>query len=97
MMSIRSEEADYSFAKQREFPDQGRNPRGFATKFYTADGNYDLVGLNWPVFFVRDPMMGPDNSELTSIVQLNRNEEVLGPNFYRFFSLAHSPVSAASP
>lgn len=45
-------------------PDQARNPRGFATKFYTADGNYDLVGLNWPVFFVRDPMMGPDNSEL---------------------------------
>jgi len=45
----------------REFPDEGRNPRGFATKFYTGDGNYDLVGLSWPVFFVRDPMMGPDN------------------------------------
>jgi len=45
----------------REFPDCGRNPRGFATKFYTEDGNFDLVGLNWPVFFVRDPMQGPDN------------------------------------
>jgi len=44
----------------REFPDSARNPRGFATKFYTEDGNYDLVGLNWPVFFVRDPMKGPD-------------------------------------
>jgi len=46
----------------REFPDVGRNPRGFAVKFYTGEGNYDLVGLNWPVFFVRDPMQGPDNS-----------------------------------
>lgn len=45
----------------REYPDVGRNPRGFATKFYTTEGNFDLVGLNWPVFFVRDPMQGPDN------------------------------------
>lgn len=44
----------------REFPDSGRNPRGFAVKFYTEDGNYDLVGLNWPIFFVRDPLLGPD-------------------------------------
>ncbi|KAI9005329.1 catalase-like domain-containing protein [Gaertneriomyces semiglobifer] len=43
----------------REFPDSGRNPRGFAIKFYTEDGNYDIVGLNWPIFFVRDPMQGP--------------------------------------
>ncbi|ESZ99466.1 catalase [Sclerotinia borealis F-4128] len=45
----------------KEFPDLARNPRGFAVKFYTEDGNYDVVGLNWPVFFVRDPMQGPDN------------------------------------
>ncbi|KAN0064973.1 hypothetical protein ACQY0O_002031 [Thecaphora frezii] len=45
----------------REYPDSARNPRGFATKFYTEDGNYDIVGLNWPVFFVRDPWLGPDN------------------------------------
>ncbi|KPV75803.1 uncharacterized protein RHOBADRAFT_52828 [Rhodotorula graminis WP1] len=45
----------------REYPDCARNPRGFATKFYTADGNFDLVGLSWPVFFVRDAWMGPDN------------------------------------
>lgn len=44
----------------KEFPDSGRNPRGFAVKFYTEDGNYDLVGLNWPIFFVRDPLKGPD-------------------------------------
>ena len=44
----------------REFPDSGRNPRGFAIKHYTEDGNYDVVGLNWPIFFCRDPIQGPD-------------------------------------
>ena len=57
---------------QREFPDEGRNPRGFATKFYTGDGNYDLVGLSWPVFFVRDPMMGPDNSQFFPLLHCIR-------------------------
>ena len=45
----------------KEFPDLARNPRGFAVKMYTGEGNYDIVGLNWPIFFVRDPMQGPDN------------------------------------
>jgi catalase len=31
----------------REYPDEARNPRGFAVKFYTAEGNYDIVGLNF--------------------------------------------------
>lgn len=31
----------------REFPDEARNPRGFAIKFYTMEGNYDIVGLNF--------------------------------------------------
>lgn len=31
----------------REFPDLARNPRGFAVKFYTGEGNYDIVGLNF--------------------------------------------------
>ncbi len=35
--------------------DTVRDPRGFAIKFYTEDGNYDLVGNNTPIFFVRDP------------------------------------------
>jgi catalase len=35
--------------------DTERDPRGFAVKFYTEDGNYDLVGNNTPVFFVKDP------------------------------------------
>jgi catalase len=36
-------------------PDTRRDPRGFAMKFYTQQGNYDLVGNNTPVFFIRDP------------------------------------------
>src|SRR6188768_1601719 len=37
-------------------PDTWRDPRGFALKFYTSEGNYDLVGNNTPVFFIRDPI-----------------------------------------
>ena len=41
-------------------PDTWRDVRGFALKFYTDDGNFDMVGNNTPVFFVRDPMKFPD-------------------------------------
>ncbi|ADJ29269.1 catalase [Nitrosococcus watsonii] len=37
-------------------PDTWRDPRGFSVKFYTIDGNYDMVGNNTPIFFIRDPM-----------------------------------------
>ena len=40
-------------------PDTWRDVRGFSLKFYTSEGNYDLVGNNPPVFFVRDPMKFP--------------------------------------
>jgi catalase len=40
--------------------DSVRDPRGFATKFYTEDGNYDLAGNNLPVFFIRDAIKFPD-------------------------------------
>lgn len=40
--------------------DAVRDPRGFAVKFYTEEGNYDLVGNNTPVFFIRDPLKFPD-------------------------------------
>ena len=36
--------------------DTARDPRGFAMKFYTEEGNWDLVGNNTPVFFIRDPL-----------------------------------------
>ncbi len=41
-------------------PDTWRDPRGFALKFYTTEGNYDLVGNNTPVFFLRDGIKFPD-------------------------------------
>ncbi len=40
--------------------DYARDPRGFAVKFYTEQGNFDLVGNNTPVFFLNDPMKFPD-------------------------------------
>ncbi|HEY4021497.1 MAG TPA: catalase [Pseudonocardiaceae bacterium] len=43
-------------AGERGSPDTWRDPRGFALKFYTSDGNYDMVGNNTPVFFIKDPM-----------------------------------------
>src|SRR4030088_1868216 len=42
-------------AGEQGYADTDRDPRGFALKFYTEEGNYDLVGNNTPVFFVRDP------------------------------------------
>ncbi|HTX45353.1 MAG TPA: catalase [Solirubrobacteraceae bacterium] len=42
-------------AGEQGFPDTVRDPRGFAVKIYTEEGNHDVVGNNTPVFFVRDP------------------------------------------
>ncbi|MDQ1717205.1 MAG: catalase, partial [Pseudonocardiales bacterium] len=47
-------------AGEQGSPDTWRDPRGFALKFYTEDGNYDLVGNNTPVFFIQDPIKFPD-------------------------------------
>jgi catalase len=41
-------------------PEFLRDPHGFATKFYTSEGNWDLVGNNLPVFFIRDALKFPD-------------------------------------
>ncbi len=41
-------------------PDTARDPRGFALKFYTEHGNYDMVGNNTPVFFIKDPQKFQD-------------------------------------
>ncbi|CAB3404199.1 unnamed protein product [Caenorhabditis bovis] len=40
--------------------DTARDPRGFAIKFYTEEGNWDLVGNNTPIFFIRDPIHFPN-------------------------------------
>ncbi len=45
---------------ERGSADSERDPRGFAMKFYTEEGNYDMVGNNTPVFFIRDPLKFPD-------------------------------------
>ncbi|MDL2260938.1 catalase [Methanimicrococcus sp. OttesenSCG-928-J09] len=47
-------------AGERGAADAERDIRGFAMKFYTEDGNWDLVGNNTPVFFIRDPLKFPD-------------------------------------
>jgi catalase len=47
-------------AGERGAADAERDIRGFAMKFYTEDGNWDLVGNNTPVFFMRDPLKFPD-------------------------------------
>lgn len=47
-------------AGERGAADTERDVRGFAMKFYTDEGNWDLVGNNTPVFFIRDPLKFPD-------------------------------------
>lgn len=47
-------------AGERGSADTVRDPRGFAVKFYTEDGNWDLVGNNTPVFFIKDAKKFPD-------------------------------------
>lgn len=49
-----------SVAGERGAADAERDIRGFAIKFYTEEGNWDLVGNNTPVFFLRDPLKFPD-------------------------------------
>ncbi|WP_028925545.1 catalase [Pseudonocardia acaciae] len=43
-------------AGERGSPDTWRDPRGFAVKLYTSEGNLDIVGNNVPIFFIRDPL-----------------------------------------
>ncbi len=71
----------------RGSPEQARDPRGFAVKFYTAQGNWDMVGINFPIFFIRDAIKFPD------FVHANKPSAVTGvqdPNLaFDFF--AHTP------
>ena len=47
-------------AGEKGYADTDRDPRGFAIKFYTEEGNFDMVGNNTPVFFIRDAIKFPD-------------------------------------
>ncbi len=70
--------------------DTARDPRGFAVKFYTEEGNYDLVGNNTPVFFVRDPQKFPD---LIHSQKRNPQTNCKDPNIiWDFFSLSPESI-----
>lgn len=60
-------------AGSRGSMDTARDVRGFATKFYTEEGNYDLVGNNIPVFFIQDAMKFPD---LIHAVKPEQDDEI---------------------
>lgn len=65
--------------------DTARDPRGFAIKFYTEDGNYDLVGNNTPIFFIRDGIKFPD---FIHTQKRNPQTNLKDPNmFWDFLSL----------
>lgn len=50
------------------------DPSGFAVKFYTEEGNWDLVGNNTPVFFLRDPLKFPDLNHAVKCDQRTQKE-----------------------
>src|SRR6202790_4860185 len=73
----------------RGSPEQARDPRGFAIKFYTAQGNWDIVGLNKGIFFIRDAIKFPD------FVHANKPSAVTGVQDANlaFDFWAHTPES----
>ena len=65
-------------------PETLRDPRGFATKFYTSEGNWDLVGNNLPVFFIRDAIKFPD---MVHSLKPSPDSNLQDPNrYFDFFS-----------
>ncbi|PWJ45062.1 catalase [Sediminitomix flava] len=69
--------------------DYVRDVRGFSVKFYTEEGNYDIVGNNTPVFFLRDPQKFPD-----FIHSQNKNPQTNLPNPFAHFEFwASNPQS----
>ncbi len=68
----------------KDSPEGLRDPRGFATKFYTDQGNWDLVGNNLPVFFIRDAKQFPDMVHSLKPSPITNRQD---PNrFFDFFS-----------
>lgn len=67
------------------FPDTARDPRGFSVKFYTEEGNWDMVGNNTPIFFIRDALKFPD---FIHSQKRNPQTHLKDPNaFWDFLSL----------
>jgi catalase len=71
----------------RGAPEAVRDPRGFAVKFYTPEGNYDLAGNDTPIFFIRDPLKFPDFIHSQKPDPFTNRQEA--ENVWDFFS--HSP------
>ena len=59
--------------------DTARDPRGFAVKFYTEEGNWDLVGNNTPIFFIRDPILFPNFIHTQVCFPLHWEGEIRAP------------------
>lgn len=73
-------------AGEKGSADTVRDPRGFAVRFYTEDGNYDIVGNNTPVFFIRDAIKFPD---FIHSQKRNPQTNLRDPNaVWDFFSLS---------
>ena len=72
--------------RRPRFADAVRDPRGFAVKFYTEDGNYDLAGNNTPIFFIRDPLKFPDFIHSQKPDPFTNHQEP--DNVWDFFSLS---------
>lgn len=76
-------------AGERGGADAERDIRGFSLKFYTEEGNWDLVGNNTPVFYLRDPLKFPD---LNHVVKRDPRTNLRNPTYkWDFFS--HLPES----
>ncbi len=73
----------------RGSPETARDPRGFAVKFYTVDGNWDLVGNNLRIFFIRDALKFPDMVHAFKPDPVTNQEEPW--RFYDF--VMHTPES----
>ena len=73
-------------AGSRGAPEAVRDPRGFAVKFYTEDGNYDLTGNDTPIFFIRDPLKFPDFIHSQKPDPYTNRQEP--DNVWDFFSLS---------
>ncbi|KAG2648016.1 hypothetical protein PVAP13_1NG010500 [Panicum virgatum] len=74
---------------ERGSPETIRDPRGFAVKFYTREGNWDLLGNNFPVFFIRDGIKFPD-----VIHAFKPNPRSHVQEYWRVFDfLSHHPES----
>ncbi|ATG38272.1 catalase [Phaeobacter piscinae] len=75
-------------------PDVARDVRGFAVKFYTNEGNWDLVGNNMPVFFIQDAMKFPDlvHSVKPAPDRAFPQAQSAHDNFWDFISLSPEAV-----